>query len=675
MYPMPPSDPSPPAAGDTAAVLRWLPLAVWVASMANALVYLDRGWFPHDLGSVAHPAQRVLLGEMPHRDFQDVYTGGLAYLNALAYLFLGQTAMAARWVALGVYAAWIPAVWSLTRRLTGRGTGGAPWLAAAATLLAGAWTLPMYAEGMPSWFNLFCATFALLALVRFHEDGRRRWLFLAGVAGGASVLFKIVGLYAVAAGLLAVAWLEDAERGGRPRPRSDLAYRWFIAACAMALVGVVAGLVTRAMGPGGLVRFAAPAVLPAMVMAVRMRRPSGDASSERFQALLRLAAPFVGGVAAALVPFLAASAAAGALGDLYTGVFVLPQRRLADAAWGGFQGGLLGMGVGVAAVALVAWGGRLSRPPARWAGFVSAAMAVAALALSGTPGVYLAVWQGLWWLPPIVAGGAAWRLVGGAPAEAGGGAGAADRGLVDTPLFLALAFFGLVALVEIPFAAPIYFFFAAPLMVVVTVAMVRAPSTSPSTRQGATSAQVAPHRWLTGALVFLLAFTALRLNPGFVRYLGLQPTRHQQTTVLPIPRGGGLKVDAQAAAEMETVVAMVEALAPGPYIYVTPDAPELYFLTGRQNPTSTLFEFLDPDQGGRTARVLAALDRHRVPLVVINRRPFFSGPVSDDLVASLQTRYPSAREVGRFLVVWKAPGASPPESASPSPQPPPPTRP
>ena len=123
-------------------------------------------------------------------------------------------------------------MWAVARTLAGaRGH----WLAAAVTVLAAAWTLPMYAEGMPSWFNLFMATFALLALLRFHEDGRRRWLFWAGVAAGASVLFKIIGLYSVAAGLLALAWMEDASRpdASEPGPSRDASYRWFIAACAL----------------------------------------------------------------------------------------------------------------------------------------------------------------------------------------------------------------------------------------------------------------------------------------------------------------------------------------------------------------------------------------------------------------------------------------------------------
>ena len=112
-------------------------------------------------------------------------------------------------------------------------------------------------------------------------------------------------------------------------------------------------------------------------------------------------------------------------------------------------------------------------------------------------------------------------------------------------------------------------------------------------------------------------------------------------------------MDASARDEIEEVVAMVDALSAGPWVYATPDAPEIYVLTGRRNPTRTLFEFLDPEPETRVARTLEALDRAGVQVAVINRRPFFSGPVSPELAAGLQARYPLAREVGRFLIVWR----------------------
>ncbi|HSM61653.1 MAG TPA: hypothetical protein VK849_12680, partial [Longimicrobiales bacterium] len=157
-------------------------LATWIATAVYALLHLDVGWFPADAGTLGHTAERVLGGELPHRDFQDPYTGGLAALYALSFRVLGVSVMSMRWTTWVVYLAWVPAFWALAARI-----GGRTWLAALATLLAASWTLPVYAEGMPSWYNLFLATFGALALLRFHDTRHARWLFLAGVAGGLSI--------------------------------------------------------------------------------------------------------------------------------------------------------------------------------------------------------------------------------------------------------------------------------------------------------------------------------------------------------------------------------------------------------------------------------------------------------------------------------------------------------
>jgi hypothetical protein len=52
-------------------------------------------------------------------------------------------------------------------------------VAAGITLLAVTWSLANHPAPVPSWHNLFLATFGIAAL-RFLEDGRRRWLVLAG---------------------------------------------------------------------------------------------------------------------------------------------------------------------------------------------------------------------------------------------------------------------------------------------------------------------------------------------------------------------------------------------------------------------------------------------------------------------------------------------------------------
>jgi len=636
-----PSEEHPAPRSSKRAVARWLFIGVWVVSILNAVLYLDRGWFPHDLGSLAQPAMRVLWGQLPHRDFVDVYTGGLAFLDALVFRILTPTAMALRWALLAFFAAWVPAVWYVMRRIAG------PVTAALATLLAAAWTLPMYAAGMPSWYNLFFATFSVAAIFRYLEIRRTRWLMTAGALAGVSILFKVIGLYAVAAGLLALTYVEAAEAAPpEGATRSDAGYRWLVGAGALALTAMVIVLVTRAMGPGGIFRFATAAVIPCLLLAFHAaRRRSGTPSLRRLAALMGLLAPFVAGVAVVVGIFVLPWLLTGSLGALVRGVFVLPQHRLADASWGGLRGGWTGPALAAATVLAVGAAPRLRRDVRIGIGAALIALLGAALALSGHLEVYVATWQGLWWLPPWAALAAAWAFFrSGVSAGDEGGRDAGTRG------FILLAAFGMVSLVEVPFAAPIYFFFAAPLLVPMAFAL--------SSRGGAVGSAVR-RRWVAGLVVFLLGFTALRLNPGFIRHLGFRPDHSTETALLRLPRAGGLHVSPEDRDLYETVVPMVESLARGPYIYATPDSPEIYFLTGKRNPTRTLFEFLDPHPETRTARVLAELDRDSVNVVVINRSPLFSAPVSSDLVAGLQARYPMARTVGRLLVVWRrgpAPG-------------------
>lgn len=52
----------------TLAVLTFVGASVYMWSM------LRRGWIPHDEGALAQSAERVLLGQLPHRDFDELYT-------------------------------------------------------------------------------------------------------------------------------------------------------------------------------------------------------------------------------------------------------------------------------------------------------------------------------------------------------------------------------------------------------------------------------------------------------------------------------------------------------------------------------------------------------------------------------------------------------------------------
>ena len=118
-------------------------IVLWALSMAYLAQRLDRGWIPHDEGSFAQSAERVLSGELPHRDFDEIYTGGHAVMNALAFRLLGINLLSMRYVLLLWFAVWVVAMMYVALHF------GSPLRAGVLTLLAVAWSVPNYPAPAP----------------------------------------------------------------------------------------------------------------------------------------------------------------------------------------------------------------------------------------------------------------------------------------------------------------------------------------------------------------------------------------------------------------------------------------------------------------------------------------------------------------------------------------------
>ncbi len=247
---------------------------------------------------------------MPHRDFDEIYnSGGLSYVNAAAFRLLGDDLRSLRLVLFGFFLLWVPAVYYVASRF------GSNLVAGLVTILATVWSIPNYPSPVPSWYNLFFAVFGLAAMLRHVETGRRRWLFVAGVCGGLSLLVKIVAVYFVAGVLLflvfreqSLAWDARDRRAGRSRVYSMALWAGLLAFVA---------LLFRAFGTGlDVTRFMA-IVLPAAVASSfliwrEVQCPPGG-SVARFRTLSRLAAPFLTGVVVPVGLFLIPFAVGGGL--------------------------------------------------------------------------------------------------------------------------------------------------------------------------------------------------------------------------------------------------------------------------------------------------------------------------------------------------------------------------
>src|SRR6266853_2664239 len=89
---------------------------------------LRRSWIPADDGVLAESAERVLHGSLPHRDYHELYTGLLSYLNAVSFRVLGTNLASMRYMLLLFCLPWVSTIYYVASRFV-----SAP-MAAAVTL-------------------------------------------------------------------------------------------------------------------------------------------------------------------------------------------------------------------------------------------------------------------------------------------------------------------------------------------------------------------------------------------------------------------------------------------------------------------------------------------------------------------------------------------------------------
>jgi hypothetical protein len=623
--------PAEPAGAFRETRFGWLVLAaVWAVCAVYTALYLKQGWIPFDSGTLGELAVRALGGQLPHRDFIDNYTGGLTYLNALAFRLLGVNLFSLRVPLFLCFLAWVPAVYGIARRFA------APLAAAVLTLLAVAWSVPNYAEAMPSWYNLFFATWGVLALIRYTETERPRWLWIAGLCGGLSFLVKITGLYFVAGALLFFVYRELllARRDPVAAPRAAVFYRLFAGAGLLLFLASVVAVVAQRPTAPVFVSFAFPAACLVASLLWEIWREPSDLNGKRFRRLFAMGLPFLGGVVAPVLVFLAWYARQRALAAWFQAVFLRPGLR---THWGavdpislvGFSGLVPALLIAVLACDAAASIRRLARyaaPPL---------FAVLLLVAWHSQAAYSLLAYSTPLVVPLLAlavllGSRDWARLPGRGGE---------------QAFLLFTVTIVWTLVQFPRSPANYFYYVAPLAALSLLALFSARR--PRDRVA-----------LGSLLVFYLVFAVWLHPPNFaeVRYVHRGTPMHLRP--LALARAGGIRVPATLATEYETVTRLVLEHARGPYIYAGPDCPEVYFLSSKRSPTGTFVDpYLESDffnPLARSRRLLSAIRKHGVTAVVLHVGGWLdSGPMPAALRAALESEFPLSRRVGDFDVRWK----------------------
>lgn len=584
-------------------------LVLWIVCGGYASRFIDRGWIPHDEGTIGQGAERVLNGQLPHRDFDELYTGGLTYLHAAGMKALGVTLQVPRLILFVCFMAFLASVYAIAGRI-------APPAAALVTMaLAAVWSAPNYFVSLPSWYNLFFASFGVLAFLRHLESGHTRWLVAAGVCGGLSILAKTSGVFYVAGGLLYLAYFEHRTTvSAEPTRAQAPGYRIVVATVAAGCLVLVTALVAAGTIRPALV----PLFLPAMLAGLYFTWIEWTSGSGHVTVRLRrfggFAGAFLAGAAVPLLAFVFVYWQQDAIPDLVRGLFVLPQRRLDQAAWN--PPGLATMGLAAPYAFLL-----IARRPDKETSVALALSAALGLLLlfGGTPTVHtivtvitrsmtlVGVIAGLWWF------------------------GATPR------VFLLVTMASMVALVQFPYATPTYFFYAAPMTILAILAVIYAQPQPPL-------------RLHLSVAAFFLIFGIVFANRSYAgdRDVTTGFAAYHTGAALELERAR-FRVPARDKETYERVVQLLESHASGGTIYAGPDAPEIYFLSGFQNPTPAVFDFLTAARQD-AAWMEALLARAPVRVVVINTAPRFSPPMDHTVVELLEKRFPLSERVGRFVV-------------------------
>ncbi|HEY3933489.1 MAG TPA: hypothetical protein VGL65_02635 [Gemmatimonadales bacterium] len=591
--------------GDMAALFVAALLALYVI-----WAFRFRGWWGVDEGTIGQAALRVLHGQVPHRDFEDPYSGGLGLLHALVFRLRGVSMNSLRSHLALTATIWFAGMfWLLTRWLRPRG-------AALAAILLAVWSVPLYPAAMPSWYVLFlgCAAGAVLVV----WPGRPQVaVLLAGFAIGIAATIKVTAFFALAGALWALVALRQAESRDR---RGSIE----VLVAAPVFMVLVLLLLGRDINGSVLAHLALPPL--AVVAAIAWREGQQvRASGAGFDAALwRRAGTLVGGTAVPIAAYAAWLARHDALMPFLSSLRIVVGQRVASASQ--LPPAATAVAVALPVAAILFGVGRWFR--VRPAVLVAGGIVVAVVAWS-RGSAYREAWSVTRGLLPASAlfFAAAWPRL--------------SRSDLTIPLRGAAVFCPLAAmlvLTQFPYAAPVYFLYVAPVFVLAASAVVAMRPPSARTQAAA----------LAGLfMVFGTAQVFAAAPEGLgIQWLDEHDWRWVET------RAGRLLVPPGDAIRYERVLGALDSLPPGP-IWAGPDAPEIAFLSNRVDLNRSSWDFLGPDNppSPGLAERLATVGTQAV---VVDTKPFSSRKLTRALLDSIEWYFPRTVVIDQYQVHFRS---------------------
>lgn len=595
-----------------------------VLAAACLLLWPDlfRGWAPPDEGGLAQVAERVLRGEMPHRDFDDPWTGGWSYFQAAVFRFFGTRLSLVRVPLFLAWLAGIIAAYRLMRRVA------SPALAGGVALACALWSLFAWRFPLLGWYYSPVALATCWCAVRFVESQRRAWLVAAGVLIGILLLVKITAVFLLAALLL---WaLVVASEAGDGEAAGPYGFVVVVAALLAAfLAGVfllLRGLPAEMQGAASL-HFLLPQLLVAAWMIRRAAR-SGTSVVTGMRKLLRLTVPLFAGIVLAIAPYVGLFALHHELPALFLGVFIKPGVRLAGFALG--PPGRLGTVLALLAPLLLIAACRFVRQEGTrrelvFAILCGAGMGALAFVSETTASAVALCIRAM----PIVLPLAAFWLQEPAMETA------SSRSVVVLLVLAAVT----AQLSQIPYSAHAYFLYVAPLGILATVSLLRSRMSA---------APVAAF------------WTAMLLVSG------MEPLTSPEESLHALPmRRGGIEVSFLDSARYARMAEYVARQPDGP-IVVLGDHPELPFLLERPSGSRMIYDVIADSADVSPRGLLADLSSAGVRTIVIAHRGGARGERDAPQIDALREAFPCGTWIGRFELRSRYPEGAASAASSPA---------
>ncbi len=152
-------------------------------------------WGGSDDGQLGHSVERIISGERPFINFDEPYTGGLAYFHAFIFSYFGESLLYLRYSLLFCILITIWPVFSIFKNYF------SPIQSFILTSLVFLLTFPSYFNAIPSWYMSLITIWVIYLSHSYIKNHRLILIVMSGILIGIATLLKINGIFILAANI------------------------------------------------------------------------------------------------------------------------------------------------------------------------------------------------------------------------------------------------------------------------------------------------------------------------------------------------------------------------------------------------------------------------------------------------------------------------------------------